>query len=624
MFEACFATIRAHSAPTARNSQAGAPCTTSPRGTSPTATTDPSAALPVTLEISHQRPTASGARRGCTTTRTPDPVATPLPPRKCRVTGNMWPTTAAAPHQYAMGTPSTTSPSPAARAPLPASSTYTHTPVRQPSARVTLEAPGFPEPNVEMRMPLGNVPSRYAIGTRNHMGEWPPGSAPADADRHPFGRRTGRLRVIHHRPRALLDRGGEHGGFAVTADALGVGPVERDPDEELGGHAAALAGVVGPARGAGAGRLRLAQFGEELALLPDAGEDPVGTDRTGLELVVDHERTGVDVADRVDEAHHTAGTTHVEPRQRAGSVLDADRIEVEERVAGEHVVAVREQPLVDLTLLGVGGMQFVPGVGATTRWTQPRDAQLGAVGVGQSLELVELVDVVAGDDHPDLELAEAGIAQVLPRPDRRGVRAGAAYGVVGDGVGSVEADLDVEVVHGRQPAGLLGVDERTVGGELDADAALDRVLEELEEVTPDHRFAPADVDVEHLEVVQFVEHGLGLVGGELARVAASRRRQAVDALEVAGVGEFPREADRGIETALELFDQVGGPAAHRTAPTRSISDSVSDCSARSNDGQRRSSMSQARNVSARVAVPSRRRTTDTTSGCFRKISLRLP
>jgi hypothetical protein len=49
---------------------------------------------------------------------------------------------------------------------LPASSTYTHTPLRQPSARVTFDAPGLPEPNVEMSMPFarairiadGNVP----------------------------------------------------------------------------------------------------------------------------------------------------------------------------------------------------------------------------------------------------------------------------------------------------------------------------------------------------------------------------------------------------------------------------------------------------------------------------------
>ena len=43
--------------------------------------------------------------------------------------------------------------------------------------------------------------------------------------------------------------------LAVALHALGVGPVEGQAGEELGGHAAALAGVVAAARGAGAGRL---------------------------------------------------------------------------------------------------------------------------------------------------------------------------------------------------------------------------------------------------------------------------------------------------------------------------------------------------------------------------------
>ena len=61
---------------------------------------------------------------------------------------------------------------------------------------------------------------------------------------------------------------------------------------------------------------------------------------------MDHERAGVDVADRVDEAHHPAGAAHVQPGQRL-----AEGVQVEERVAGEHVVAVGQQPPVDLALL---------------------------------------------------------------------------------------------------------------------------------------------------------------------------------------------------------------------------------------------------------------------------------
>jgi hypothetical protein len=52
----------------------------------------------------------------------------------------------------------------------------------------------------------------------------------------------------------------------------------------------------------------------------------------GLELVVDDERAGVHVADGIDQAHDAAGAAQVEPGQRV-----AERVEVEERVAGEHL-----------------------------------------------------------------------------------------------------------------------------------------------------------------------------------------------------------------------------------------------------------------------------------------------
>ena len=111
---------------------------------------------------------------------------------------------------------------------------------------------------------------------------------------------------------------------------------------------------------------------------------------------------------------------------------------MEEGVAGEHVLAVGHQPVVDLALLGLRRVEIVPRVGAAARRAQPRDSQLGAEGIGERLELVELVDVVAGDDHRDLELAEPGVTEVVHRPDRRVVGAFTADGVVGDGVGAVE------------------------------------------------------------------------------------------------------------------------------------------------------------------------------------------
>ncbi len=111
----------------------------------------------------------------------------------------------------------------------------------------------------------------------------------------------------------------------------------------------------------------------------------------------------------------------------------------------------------------------------------------------------------------------------------------------------------------------------------------------FEEIAPDHRLTATDVDVEHLQVVELVEHGFGFGGGQLARVAATRRRQAVHALEVAGVGEFPGEADRGVEARSSAAQPAG-----TGWRSWSISESLRDVNARSNDGQRRSSMPQAR------------------------------
>src|SRR5690606_32917517 len=48
---------------------------------------------------------------------------------------------------------------------------------------------------------------------------------------------------------------------------------------------------------------------------------------------------------------------------------------------------------------------------------------------------------------------------------------------------------------------------------------------------------------------------LALLGGQLARVALTRRRQAVHTGQIAGVGELPGQADRRVEALLELLDQ---------------------------------------------------------------------
>src|SRR4051794_14534724 len=94
-------------------------------------------------------------------------------------------------------------------------------------------------------------------------------------------------------------------------------------------------------------------------------------DRTGLELVVDDERAGVDVADRIDQAHDSTGAAHVEARKGI-----AESVQMEERVTGQDVVAMRAQPVVDLALLSVGRMEVVPGVRATAARPEAGESKL--------------------------------------------------------------------------------------------------------------------------------------------------------------------------------------------------------------------------------------------------------
>ena len=121
---------------------------------------------------------------------------------------------------------------------------------------------------------------------------------------------------VVERGRRAGGNGGVDEGFAVTEDAFGVGAVEGDACEELGRHAAAPAGVELAAQCARPGRLWFTQLSEQFAFLPDPLETSFVADAAGAEFVVEHERAGVDVADRVDQAHHPTGAAEVEPGQR--------------------------------------------------------------------------------------------------------------------------------------------------------------------------------------------------------------------------------------------------------------------------------------------------------------------
>ena len=272
---------------------------------------------------------------------------------------------------------------------------------------------------------------------------------------------------------------------------------------------------------------------------------------------MDRERARVHVADRVDQAHHPSGPAQVEPGQ--GLAVAG---EVEERVAGQHLVAVRDQPVVQLALLLGGDVQFVPHIGAASGRAQPGDPQLRVVALRDRLERVELPDVRAGHHDRDLEAAESGVVQVAHRADRGVVRPAPAHRVVHLGRRAVERDLHVDVVAGGQPARDVRRDLDAVGRELHADVVFGRVVDEFPEVGTDGGFAAADVDVEDLHALELVDDRLALGGGQLARVAPSGRGQAVHAGQVAGVGEFPGQADGSIEAELELVDERQGRGGH--------------------------------------------------------------
>ncbi len=84
------------------------------------------------------------------------------------------------------------------------------------------------------------------------------------------------------------------------------------------------------------------------------------------------------------------------------------------------------------------------------------------------------------------------------------------------------------------------------------------VVDQLPEVRTDGRLPTADVDVEDLHPLELVDDGLALVGAQLAWVPATGAGQAMHARQIAGVGEFPGEADRGVQPVLEQVDQPTG------------------------------------------------------------------
>ncbi len=309
----------------------------------------------------------------------------------------------------------------------------------------------------------------------------------------------------------------------MAEDALRIRALEREPGEELRCHAPAPARGVGTAGVAGSARRGSPQTGEQVALAPHGAKASWQPHVARLEVRVHDEGAGVDVSDRVDQADDPPGPAQVQ----AGERLAAERAEVEERVPGENFGVVREEA-VHVPELGSRRPELVPHPHPPARRPKAGHAQLGAEKARQGQHGLKLAGVVAGDDHAQLERPEAGIGEAFHRPHGGGEAPRPPDRIVRGSRGAVEADLDVEVVHGGQPAGAGGRHRRAVRRELDPDPAPQGVRDDLLEVGPDRGLAAADVDVEDLHRGQLVDDAERLCRGQLVRVAQAGARQAVD------------------------------------------------------------------------------------------------
>src|SRR5215467_507714 len=150
----------------------------------------------------------------------------------------------------------------------------------------------------------------------------------------------------------------------------------------------------------------------------------------------------------------------------------------------------------------------------------------------------------------------------------------------------------------------------------------DRVIEQVPEVWPDGRLAPADVHVEHLHPVELVDQRLALRGAQLTGIPPPGRRQTVHARQVARVRQLPREADWCHQTALKLLNKARG--CHRSPCSRIMAEPASVASARSYAGSACADTPADSHADLALGCSASDRTTVTTVGSFRNDSRRVP
>jgi hypothetical protein len=122
---------------------------------------------------------------------------------------------------------------------------------------------------------------------------------------------------------------------------------------------------------------------------------------------MDHEGTGVNVAYWINQTHHSACATKVQPIERLSKCR-----EVKKRVTSEDLGVIKE-PCIKFALLNCGGVELIPCVNTSSRRTKASQTKLCTVSIGEILELLNLGNILPRHDHRNLELSKIRFRKII-------------------------------------------------------------------------------------------------------------------------------------------------------------------------------------------------------------------
>ena len=302
----------------------------------------------------------------------------------------------------------------------------------------------------------------------------------------------------------VVGRAGRQGLLAEPAHALRVGPVQRQPGEELRRHAPALARVEERARRA---RARRSAAGADPRTAPSPATPPrtrpaSGRCRPGSSR---GSRTGTRRRRRpgrsgTPPAPPRTGSAPAAPgrRPRGGRTSRRSAPPRRGRPASRRAGAAAPRS-------GCSSSHTsAPRPDGRSRVIRSCAPNLSAIALNSSswstFCRVITTEILGWPNPASARFSNARIAvSYEPGPRTKSLTCGGR---------PVERDLDVDVVGRGQLRRPLLVELDPVGGELDPHVVADRVVEQLPEVRAHRRLAAADVDVEDLHPLQLVDHRL--------------------------------------------------------------------------------------------------------------------